>query len=194
MTVAFLSVLFLLNFNRDPNRRIPEGKNIVSPADGKVFSILDTEDKKTIVKKRFFGKIRTLLQKNRETYLISIFMNPFNVHVQRTPLEGKVERVRYAKGLFHNAGTLLATGENEKCETVLSTKIGRVKVIQIAGFLTNRISNYLKEGYCYPKGMRMGKIHFGSQVTLIIPKKKVKSLKIKVGDRVKAGESILATY
>ena len=192
--ICFVVALFFLNFNRDPNRKIPEGNNIVSPSDGKVFSIIDSSEKKTVVKKRFFGKIRTLLSKNKETYLISIFMNPLDVHIQRMPVEGKVTSISFSKGVFHNAGTLLATGENEKCETVLTSKIGTVKVIQIAGFLTHRISNYLKPAYTYPKGTRLGKIHFGSQVTLILPKNKIKKLTVSVGDKIKAGSSILAEY
>ena len=190
-----LATLFLLNFNRDPERVVPEGDNVVSPADGKVVSIIDTDSRRLQVRKGILGRIQTLIQGfERPLLVVSIFMNPFDVHVQRTPLEGKVDSIHHSGGRFHNAATLTATVENERCETVLKTKIGRVKVIQIAGFLTRRISNYLNEGYRYPKGSRLGRIHFGSQVTLIVPKKRLTRILVKKGQRVKAGMSVLAEY
>ena len=197
LAVFVLFLAFLLYFNRDPARAIPSGKSIVSPADGRVMDIIDLtklKKKKGIkVKKGFIGKIRTIVSDTTKPgWLIPIFMTPLNVHVQRAPVEGKVVSIKHSRGRFFPANTLKATVENEKNETVIENMdIGKIKVIQIAGFLTRRIICFVSNREKLLKGQRIGRINLGSQVVIIMPKLR---LKIKKGDSVVAGETIIAEY
>lgn len=191
-----LSLLFYkLIFLRDPEREIPAGNNIVAPADGKIIKIIKLGDIDNIkIEKGLIGKIKTLVPVNcRDGYLITIMMNLFNVHVQRSPLDGIVLGTKHFAGKFGNAvyGDKFENGlENEKNEIIIKNKkIGEVKVIQIAGFLARRIECFVKENQKINKGQRIGRILLGSQVSLILPKK-VK-LNVKEGRKVKAGETIL---
>jgi len=190
--LAILTVFFFLWFYRDPERTAPWGKNIVSPADGRIIEILRIDSGILKVKKGIFGKINTLSSDTiSKGYLISIFMSPFNVHVNRAPVDGEVLSVRHPPGTFIKANTLEAIN-NEKNEIIIkNSKIGKVKVIQVAGFLARRTVCSVKEKQKIKKGQRIGLIKLGSQVCLIIPELK---LKANVGDRVKAGETILAEY
>lgn len=198
--IILLFVLFLLFYRfvflRDPKRGVPSGNNIVAPADGRVIKVIDLGDiGKVKIKKGLIGKIKTLVPSNcKGGYLITIMMNLFDVHVQRSPVNGIVVRVRHVAGSFKNAvyGDKFENGiENEKNEIIIENKeIGKIKVIQIAGFLARRIECFVKENQKINKGERIGRILMGSQVSLILPKK-VK-LKVREGDKVKAGETILA--
>lgn len=188
---AVIIILFLLYFYRDPTRKIPAGDVIISPADGKIIAVVRTGEKELKIKKGFAGRIRTLTTDlGKGPFIaVSIFMSPMDVHVNRVPLAGKVLSVRHSKGRFYNAARPEAF-ENEKTETVLDTKIGKIKVIQIAGFLARRIETFIKSGDTLKKGMRLGRIKLGSQVTLIIPDDKIKVV-VREGKKVKAGSSIL---
>ena len=181
-------------FLRDPHRVIPSGKVIVSPADGKIIAIKEINNTKERVSKGNFGKIYTLTEDTvEEGYLISIFMSPFNVHINRAPIAGRVEKINYKKGKFLPVNTLESGLVNEKNEIIINNKeIGKVKVIQIAGFLARRIECFVKEKQQLNKGERFGLINLGSQVTLIIPKNV--TLKVKEGEKVKGGETIIAGY
>ncbi|MFH1641640.1 MAG: phosphatidylserine decarboxylase [Nanoarchaeota archaeon] len=175
-------------FLRDPNRIIPAGENIVSPADGKIVSIKKIEKKSYMkIKKRQFGNIQTLVGK--DVYLITIVMDIFNVHVQRAPIKGKVTKINYSKGKFLNAIAAVPRLENEKNEITIDSGKIKVIVIQIAGFVARRIVSYVSANQNINKGERIGMIKLGSQVCLIIPSNI--SLKIKVNDVVYAGESII---
>ena len=93
--VALLVVIFLLNFYRDPERKIPKGSSIVAPADGKVISIINTSKNEIKIKKGVFGKIKTLTKDiANQCYVISIFMSPLDVHINRTPIEGIVKSIK----------------------------------------------------------------------------------------------------
>lgn len=185
--------LFLLNFYRDPERKIPKGSNIVSPADGKVISILDTYKNPHKIKKGIFGKIRTLTKDvGKKCHAISIFMSPFDAHYNRSPIEGIVSSVRHSKGRFFKAYQLEKSMENEKNEILIRNNGIKVKVIQIAGFLARRIKCYVKRNQKVNKGEKIGMIALSSQTTLIIPASAVAVLNVKVGDKVKAGETIIA--
>jgi|TARA_B100001964_G_C14221392_1_gene595448 phosphatidylserine decarboxylase len=190
--IVFL-LLFLLNFYRDPKRKIPKGNNIVSPADGKVINILKIEKDKTIVNKGFLGKIQTLTKDiAKECYVISIFMSPFDVHINRAPIDGKIASIKHEKGKFFAAFNLKKSLMNEKNEIIMKNRnIGKIKIIQIAGFLARRIICTVNKNEKLNKGQRIGKIVLGSQVTLILPSKKV-NLKIKKKQKVTAGETIIA--
>ncbi len=189
--LAFLITIFLLNFYKDPERRIPKGSNIVSPADGKVISIIDTANRSISVKKGFVGKIRTYTKNvAKECYVISIFMSPIDAHYNRAPIEGTIKSVKHTKGSFFKAYDLEKSLENEKNEIIIQNRQLKIKVIQIAGFLARRIICYVKANQKVNKGDKIGMIALGSQATVIMPKS-VK-LKVKVHDKVKAGHTIIA--
>ena len=189
--LALLIASFLLNFYRDPIRIIPIGNNIVSPADGRVIGIIDTSIDEIEVSKGMVGKIRAMTKDiSKECYVISIFMSPLDVHINRAPIEGTIKLIQHTKGKFFKAYDLKKSFENEKNEIIIENKNIKVKVIQIAGFLARRILCYAKVNDKVDKGQKIGMIAFGSQATVIIPNS-VK-LKIKINDKVKAGESVIA--
>lgn len=192
-----LLIAFYLYFNRSPVRAVPPGKSVVSPADGKIIEIIDVLNlgkKKSIrIKKGWAGKIRTLASDvSKHCYIVVIFMSPFDAHLQRAPVEGKVISVKHTKGKFHPASSIAAMVENEKNEIVIrNRKIGKVKVIQAAGLFVRRIESFVKKNESILKGQKLGRIKLGSQVVLIMPDL---HLKVRKGDKVKAGETIIAEY
>ena len=189
--IGLLTAIFLLNFYRDPERKIPKGNDIVSRADGKVISIIDTSKDVIKVKKGFIGKIRVLTKDvANQCYVVSIFMSPLDVHVNRAPIEGTIKSIRHTKGKFFKAYDLEKSLENEKNEIVIENKKLKIKIIQIAGFLARRIICRVKLHQKVNKGQRIGMIALGSQATIIMPG--VVKLKIRLGDRVKAGSTIIA--
>lgn len=196
MIVFAVSALFVMFFNRDPDRQIPAGRTVVSPADGKVMAIIDLEGlgkDGMRIRKGLIGGITTLVNDVPDArYLISIFMNPLNVHVQRSPVAGEVVFAHHRTGSFKVANSLDAMVDNEKNEILLdSPGLGRVKVIQISGIITKRIDCYVRAGQQVRKGDRLGRIRLGSQVVLIAPRIK---LAISEGDKVYAGQTIIAQY
>lgn len=169
---AFLSFFSLLFF-RNPKRVIPESENIiVSPADGKIVQITEVEDDYT----------------GEKSNLISVFMNVFNVHINRNPISGEVQDVKYKEGKFLNAAYDAASIENEQ-NMVLIEGVIKIKVIQIAGLIARRIKCFIKKGEPVKKGDYLGLIQFGSRLDITVPKN-VK-ISVKVGDKVKAGSSQL---
>ena len=188
-----LLAIFLLNFYRDPKRKIPIGNNIVSPADGRVLKILKVTNDKAIVKKGYIGKIETLTKGiAKECYVISIFMSPFDVHINRSPINGKIKSIKHEKGRYFTASNLKKSLMNEKNEIIIKNqKIGKIKLIQIAGFLARRIICGINENEKVNKGQRIGKIVLGSQVTMILPSEKI-SIKIRKGQKVIGGTTIIA--
>ena len=188
---AFLIIIFLLNFYRDPKRRIPEGNNIVSPADGRVISIIKTSERNVKINKGLLGKVKLLTRDIAdECYVISIFMSPLDVHINRAPIQGKIKSIKHSKGKFFKAYDLEKSLENEKNEIIIQNKSMKVKVIQIAGFLARRIKCYVKKNQKVNKGSKIGMIALSSQTTLIIPIGV--DLKVEVNDKVKAGETVIA--
>ena len=189
------SVLFLLFyrfiFMRNPSINIPGGNVIVSPADGKVMCVGAIHKKDIVIHKGWLGKVNHVHVPSGESYLVSIFMSPFNVHFTRAPYAGKVEHIAYHKGTFFNAGDPSKSLHNENNQITLSTSLGKVLVVQIAGFLARRIQCFVKEKQKINKGGNLGFINLGSQVSLLLPKNKVKML-VKEGDKVIGGESVIA--
>lgn len=199
IVVVFILFYFFnqLIFKRDPAREIPLGSNVVSPADGKIVDIADIKKNDVggvEVKKGLLGKIYTLTKDvGEECYMVSIFMNLLNVHVNRAPVPGVIEKIRHDKGKFLPAQSLSNGLVNEKNEILIKNdKIGKVKVIQIAGFLARKTECWVKEKQKVVKGQKIGKIKLGSQVTIILPKKV--NLKVKKGQKVEAGTSVIAEY
>ncbi|MEK6942880.1 MAG: phosphatidylserine decarboxylase [Nanoarchaeota archaeon] len=192
VTFFLLLISFLLNFYRDPERTIPKGNNIVSPADGKVISIIDTAKNNVRINKGFLGKIKSYSKDVApECKIISIFMSPLDVHINRAPISGKVVYAKHSKGKFFRAYNLEKSFENEKNEILIENKKMKVKVIQIAGFLARRIICHVKKNDKVDKGGKIGKISLGSQATLMLPKNV--EIKVKLGQKVKAGETIIAS-
>lgn len=172
-----LVTLFIIWFFRNPERNVPQGDNIViSPADGKIIDIREGDENR-ILKKRMLK--------------ISIFMNLFNVHVNRLPCTGKVVDILYNPGKFVSANLEKASLENEQNAVVLETPAGeKIIFIQIAGLIARRIVCWLKQGEYVVKGQRFGLIRFGSRVDVYLPVGS--DVKVSLGQKVKAGESILA--
>jgi phosphatidylserine decarboxylase len=172
---GILILIFTLNFFRDPNRNIPKGDNIiVSPADGKVLLIKD------VVEQRFL---------NEEAIQVSIFMSPLNVHVNRIPIDGKVDYLKYVEGEYLVAYHDKADLRNERSEIGITSQFGKVLFTQVAGMVARRIVYDLNLGDSVTMGKRFGMIRFGSRVDVIVPKKW--NLKVKEGDVAAAGETIL---
>jgi phosphatidylserine decarboxylase len=166
--------LFVAYFFRDPERTIPQDKNaIISPADGKVVEIVEEKDP-------FLGETFTR---------ISIFLNVFNVHVNRVPIAGVVDKYRYIPGKFLAAFNHKASLDNE--QTAILFKDGNTKIVvkQIAGLIARRIICYAKEGDGFALGQRFGLIRFGSRVDIFVPTDS--KLSVKIGDKVAGGSSII---
>ena len=176
---SFGLAIFIISFFRDPERDIPsEEDSVVSPADGKII-IVDR-----ISEDRFLKK---------EAIKISIFMNVFNVHVNRVPASGKVLGVFYNPGKFFSADKDKASLENEQNALLIEAKNGKRFVVnQIAGLIARRIVCYTKEGAILEKGKRFGMIRFGSRLDIYLPVDC--KINVKIGDKVKAGSAILAYW
>lgn len=173
--VALFIIVFTLNFFRDPERDIPAKDNIiVSPADGKILIIKDVVDQRYV---------------NEEAIQVSIFMSPLNVHVNRIPIDGTVEYLKYIKGEYLVAYHDKADERNERSEIGILSKYGKVFYTQVAGMVARRIVYDLKINDSVKIGNRFGMIKFGSRVDVIVPKKW--KLKVKEGDITAAGETIL---
>ena len=171
--VPLLLAAFFLWFFRDPERRIPAIQGaIVSPADGKVTSISEIQEN---------GAQRTR---------ISIFLNVFDVHVNRSPVSGVIEDVRYQKGQFGNAMSAESADQNEQNIVTVRSDAGPVVFKQIAGLLARRIVFTKKVGDTVERGERIGLIKFGSRTDVMFPANA--AMKVRVGDRVKGGSSVLA--
>ncbi len=170
---AILSVL-VLNFFRDPDRPVPnEPHALVSPADGLIVQLAEEEFESRPVRR------------------LSIFMSPLDVHVNRTPIAGSIKAINYKKGSFRVASQELASLENEQNVFTVEGEQGIVVVKQIAGLLARRIVFWKRLGDSLVRGERVGMIKFGSRVdVLVAPTVK---WRVKVGDRVRAGSSILGT-
>lgn len=172
-------LILVVNFFRDPERIIPQGDDIVvSPADGRVIRIEKVKDE------RFTGE---------ERILVSIFMNVFNVHVQRSPVTGTVKKVQYNKGKFINASFEKASLDNEQNAIILEDKRGRTLVSnQIAGLVARRIICYVKENDQLQMGERYGIIRFGSRLDVYLPLDA--EVQVKIGDKPRAGSTIIAKW
>src|SRR3989338_2016331 len=180
--VSYLSgglTIFIVSFFRDPEREIPsETDAIISPADGRII-IVDS-----VFENRFM---------KQDAIKISIFMNVFNVHVNRVPASGKVSGAFYNPGKFFSADKDKASLENEQNALLIEADNSKRFVVnQIAGLIARRIVCYAKEGDKIERGKRFGMIRFGSRLDVYLPADC--RIKVKVGDKVKAGSSILAYW
>lgn len=174
--IALLSCAFSVHFFRDPERVIPSDPHVaVSPADGKIIKI----------------EMRRDPIKQEEHCCISIFMNVFNVHVNRVPVTCTVTDMRYFPGKFINASFDKASEDNERCAWQLTEPSGEVWcMVQIAGLIARRIVCRAKVSDSLKRGERCGMIRFGSRVDVYLPANYKPA--VKLGDKVLAGQSILA--
>jgi len=168
--------LWVVYFFRDPERTGDRGENlVVSPADGLVVMVTNVEEPS------FIAGLSTR---------ISIFMNVFDVHVNRYPVNGIVRYLQYNKGLFLHDAHEKASLDNEQMSVGIEAGSRRILVRQIAGLIARRIVSYAKVGDNAEQGVRMGIIRFGSRVDVFIPPNSV--VRIKVGERTVAGTTVLA--
>ena len=179
-TIGFVLTFFILWFFRDPKRDTPQDPNlIISSADGKVCLIDEAyPPKETPLKEEKMKRI-------------CVFMNVFNVHVNRSPIQGDAQHIIYKTGQFLNASLDKASDKNERNSLVIKTENGtQIVVVQIAGLIARRILSFISPNHKLLQGERFGLIRFGSRVDIYMPLDAIE--KCKVGDKVVAGESILA--
>jgi len=179
-TVLLLVAVWLLVFFRDPVRTGPRGPQyVIAPADGKIVDVAEVDEPMYLT--------------TRATR-ISIFMSVFDVHVNRYPATGGVELVRYNRGKFLHAASDKASLDNEQASVGLRTARGPLLVRQIAGVIARRIVTDAGPGDRAVQGERFGMIRFGSRVDVFLPAAGRPAVRVAVGDRVRAGASVLAEY
>jgi phosphatidylserine decarboxylase len=168
--------IFCLQFFRDPARVVAGGpKSVLAPADGRIVVVEEADDP--------YLKRRALK--------VSVFMNVFNVHSNRSPIKCRVRQKWYQPGSFLNAALDKASLENERCALHLTTDDGRdITCVQIAGLVARRILNYVDSGSALEAGQRYGFIRFGSRVDLYLPLDS--KVKVVIGDKVSATSTVLA--
>jgi phosphatidylserine decarboxylase len=180
--IAGFLVVFSLNFFRDPDRTADTGGKsldecIVSPADGMVVLIKDVDEPEYLRSK---------------AKLVSIFMSPLDVHVNRIPVSGTVEYLKYIKGKFLVASTPESVNENERMMIGIASVRGKLLFNQVTGYVARRIVCELKTGDSVRSGERFGMIKFGSRVDVYLPQNA--TLLVKEGDVTKSGETVLAQW
>jgi phosphatidylserine decarboxylase len=187
VAVAFLKIVWLTVviaavavqtfwFFRDPDRIIPAGEGlIVSPADGKIIELSEAKEER-------FLKDRAIK--------VGIFLNLFDVHVNRIPCSGRIRGIHYQPGTFLAANKDLASTENEQNALLLETPSGaKLVFVQVAGLVARRIICWVKEGDAVERGFRFGMIRFGSRTDLFLPLGT--EIKVRLGQKVKGGSSII---
>jgi phosphatidylserine decarboxylase len=173
---VWLAALFVLQFFRDPPRDVPADPGaVLSAADGRVVEVSRAQDPYV----------------RREAIKVSVFMNVFNVHSNRSPVDGVVKERWYFPGAFVNAALDKASLENERNALWLRTpEGGDVTCVQVAGLIARRILCYVGAGAELERGQRFGFIRFGSRVDHYLPLEA--EVKVAIGDKVKAAETVLA--
>jgi len=179
VSISLLLFLFSLYFFRDPQRKTPEGKNIlISPADGKIISIKDN----------------ILHPVSKEpSKMVSIFLSLLDAHINRIPIDGKISLIEYHKGKFLAAFNPKASELNEKYVFDINSKYGSIRVQQIAGIIARRLVCNLQLNDMVKAGERFGLMKFSSRIDLIIPKKHFK-LNTKIGEKVRGGETVIGEF
>ena len=172
----WLVFVFVLQFFRDPPRAIPgDVRSVLSPADGRIVAIEPARDPWLA----------------RDCLKISVFMNVFNVHSNRSPVDGEVRQRWYHAGAFVNAALAKASTENERNALHIRTVTGHdVTCVQVAGLIARRILCYVDAGAALARGQRYGFIRFGSRVDLYLPSDV--RVRVAIGDKVRATTTLLA--
>jgi len=177
--VALALTSFIVSFFRDPERLPPSGPGlIVSPADGRVIKVARMQDDRFL---------------HGEATLVSIFMSPLNVHVNRIPASGRVLDIRYNPGKYFRAFADKASLDNEQNAVLMEDELGRqFCFVQIAGFLARRIVCDLRPGMAIERGQRYGMIMFGSRADIYLPP--AAQVRVNVGDRARSGLTVIAEW
>jgi phosphatidylserine decarboxylase len=172
----WLLFIFCVQFFRDPARLVAGGaKSVLAPADGRIVVVEEVRDPYL----------------DRRALKVSVFMNVFNVHSNRSPIKSSVQQKWYQPGSFLNAALDKASLENERCALHLKTDDGRdITCVQIAGLVARRILNYVDAGTRLEPGQRYGFIRFGSRVDLYLPLDS--KIKVVIGEKVSATSTVLA--
>lgn len=175
-TIVFAAMLFVVFFFRNPGRKPPADKGlVVSPADGRILKVEEVQ-------------LDGLLQGPHRK--VSIFMNVFNVHVNRVPYSGRVEKIEYHAGKFLSADLDKASADNERNTVLIRTAEGKAFLtIQIAGLIARRIVCWIGEGLEVDRGQRFGLICFGSRLEVVLPLDS--KILVQAGQKVRAGETPL---
>jgi phosphatidylserine decarboxylase len=169
-----LGLLFTLSFFRDPVRRIPDGEGLmVSPADGTVVEVSEVEETEFL---------------KAPCHKIGIFLSVFDVHINRAPCDGTVQATKYRPGRFLDARNPECSNRNESH----SMHLGDVVVRQIAGAIARRIVCEARPNDRLTRGQKYGMIKFGSRTEIYIPRSKVKEISVRLKDKVKGGETVIA--
>lgn len=174
--VFLVPTVFTVWFFRNPERKVPEDeKAVISPADGRVLKV------EALVEDEILGE---------PVRKISIFMNVFNVHVNRMPFSGTIRKIRYTPGKFLSANLDKASRLNERNAVLLETDGGlKILTTQIAGLIARRIVCWVEEGMSVKRGERFGMIRFGSRLEVFMPPDA--RVAVEKGDTVRAGETII---
>jgi phosphatidylserine decarboxylase len=174
--LCWLALVFVVQFFRDPPRSVPgDASAILSPADGRIVKVEKVRDPYA----------------ERDALLISVFMNVFNVHSNRSSVDGTVRKLQYFRGAFVNADLDKASTENERNALVIDANGTAVTLVQVAGLIARRILCYVREGDALTRGQRYGFIRFGSRVDVYLPTDATP--RVAAGDKVYATSTILAT-
>lgn len=177
LLLTFVFMTLFLQFFRNPKREIPvsDDQLVYAPADGKVVVIEEVVDSE-------FG-----VEKGKQ---ISIFMSPFNVHVNRIPTSGEVTYLKYHPGKYLVAMSPKSSTDNERMTTIVESPKGKILLKQIAGAVARRIVNYLETGQKVQQGQEMGFIKFGSRVDVVLPIHA--QVEVKIGEVVKGNKTVIA--
>lgn len=173
---CWLIALFVLQFFRDPPRRVHgDANSVLSPADGRIVAVEKLRDPYL----------------DRDTVKVSVFMNVFNVHSNRSPVDGEVKQQWYNSGKFLNAALDKASTENERNALWIKTAAGHdITCVQVAGLIARRVLSYVQPGDRLVRGQRYGFIRFGSRVDVYLPPES--QIKVSIGEKVFATTTLVA--
>jgi phosphatidylserine decarboxylase len=199
LTVAIAVAILAYRFFRDPERQAPTGDElVVSPADGEVIYVRTSKDGVLPVATKH-GRDYELVEltktplRDQEAVVVGIAMSFLDVHVNRAPIAGHIRLRRHFPGRFGSLGKPGMVFENERATTVIERPDIEIAVVQIASRLVRQIAAYVDVGQNVAAGQRIGVIRLGSQVDVVLPVRPGLKISVEPGQRVRAGESILAT-
>lgn len=199
--ITTISILLLLwRFYRDPERISPETRNVIlSPADGRIIYIKKIEKGKIPFsekngKKFFLDDFIQSSALSNGRYTVGILLTYLDVHINRAPISGRIRVLKHIKGVFLSLKKKEAVFKNERALIIIENERLKLGIVLIASRLVRKIVTYIKQDQEIQIGERIGMIRFGSQVDLILPDISSLQIKVKPGDKIKAGVSVLARY